>query len=172
MQLKVLLMAAAVASFIACGAHPSAQTIAEKAKNVGVYIQESGNINEVPSYGLQQRNIMSETVRYQFGTAIPGGRPDSFIVNLPGAVVTEAKLFLLPDLNQASWHYFRADDPRDPKPLQASIEPITPTIFKVTPMALPESTTGYLCLYAQMPQGAPDRLYAVRLAGTPDQRRQ
>jgi len=152
-----------LAAFALCSCtRSSPQDIAERAKNLGVYTQTSDDLSELPTFGVEEHESLGQTVSFKFTGNIPTGNPSAFIVNMPGAIIAESKIFLLADPSAATWPmYF--EDPSNPAPIPAAIEPLTPSIYKITPRELPESPAGFLCLLLKMPMGSPDRMYAVRL---------
>lgn len=155
----------AMATLASCGSQADATL--EQTKNVGVYVEQSGSLEELSLYGNPEQDGF-QVIRFRFSSPIPERTTTAFIVNLPGASIPEAKLYLVPDPASATWHYSRVNDPRDPHPIAASIQTLSATIFRIAPTSLPRDAQGFLCLFVKMPLGIPDRLYAIRLPGTPD----
>ena len=92
----------------------------------------------------------------------PRSAPLAFVTNVPEAMMAEAKVFLLPRVEDGHWHK-NFVDAADTKPLPSSTEPISGSIYKVTPSDLPQGATGFLCLWVKMPSANEDRMYAIRL---------
>jgi hypothetical protein len=87
--------------------------------------------------------------------------PIAFVTNVPDAVMAQAKVFLLPRVEDGHWHK-NFVDAADTKPIPSSTEAISGSIYKVTPSDLPQGATGFLCLWVKMPSGNEDRMYAIR----------
>lgn len=158
----LLVLAAMLAT--ACSTE-SPENLAQQAKNIGVYARMDNSLRELAAFGAEDHNIMTETMNFKFTEPIPKSQSVSyFVVNVPNSNISDSKLFWLPDVMAARWHYFNPNDPRDPKPVKATIEPLSATIYKVS-VAEPNAATGkgFLCLWLKMPMGTPDRLYAVQV---------
>lgn len=147
-----------------CGKTDSPQNLAEQAKTLGVYVSASDALHQVGVFGVEDHDVLSETMTFKFSEAIPKVKDTRyFVVNMPNANITDSKVFFLPDLKTSKWHYFNPTDDRDPKPIKSSTEPLTTGLYKV---ALAEGATGqhgFLCLWLKMPPGTPDRMYAVEI---------
>lgn len=143
----------------------SPQSLAEQMKHLGVYAQTSSGVLELTSYGVEQTqdSIMDGmSVVFQFPDTGPqAGKAAAFFVNMPDAVITESEIYLLPNPIGARW--YAPNDKRTPSPIKASIENVTGAIYKVTPGSMPPDAAGFLCLHVKMPNGTPDRLYAIKL---------
>lgn len=138
------------------------ESLARQAKNVGVYVQADNSVTELAVFGVQTSSMFF--VEFSFNEPIPKARSVLyFLVNIPNANISESKLFWLTDITQARWNQ-DSNDPRNPKPVKATIEPLTATIYKVSP-ANPESMVGkgFVCLWLRTQLGTPDRLYAVEV---------
>lgn len=148
-----------------CGSPDSPQRLAEQAKTLGVYVGGSGELREIPSFGSEQQDVLSETEAYVFEGGLPSFAelPRFVVVNMPKADISESRLYWLDDIKKARWHYYHANDPRDPKPLQTHTEPLVQGLYKVTPTEGVPATHGYLAMLVKMPLGTPDRLYAVEV---------
>ena len=146
------------------------QTIADQTKRLGVYVQTETGLTEIRAYGVETHNTLNETMTFAFSGEIPQiPTAIGFIFNLPDSPVAEAKVYLLPDVKAARWHYFNPSEPSDPQPLSSGIERVSDGVYKVAPDSMPANAAGYLTLRVRMPLGAPDRMYAVKLkaAATP-----
>jgi hypothetical protein len=142
----------------------SPQAIADKTKNLGAYAETSNGIVELPVYGVEDHNIMTETMDFKFSGPIPTlTGVTSFVVNIPDTRISEAKLYLLPDPRKAQWHYFNPQNPSDPRPIAANIQPVAGVIYRVIPADTQTPASGFLCLRLKMPEGTADRLYAVHV---------
>jgi len=148
-----------------CGKTDSPQHLAEQAKALGVYIPATDSLLEIAGFGVEDHNVLTETMTFKFNAAILKLKnvPQYFVVNMPNANITESKLFWLGDLKTSKWHYFNPTDDRDPKPIKSSTEPLTTGLYKVAPAEGATGQHGFLCLWLKMPPGTPDRMYAVEI---------
>jgi hypothetical protein len=165
MKITVSAMVVFVALCLAACNRDSPQAIADQTKRLGVYLQTSSGLTEIPVYGTPNRDVLRETLGFEFNGPIPQSeKPLAFVVNLPDARISDAQLFALPNLKKARWHYFDPGNEGDPKPIASGIEPVVGSIYKVIPTGLPKGFTGHLCLLVKMPMGISDRMYAVQLS--------
>jgi hypothetical protein len=151
---------------ISCKGADSPEALAEKMRGLGVYAETESGISPVSAYGVESQDVMSETTSFTFTGTIPDvQRISHFYLNLPDASVSESKLYLLDDVREARWHYFVENDPRDPKPVSATVEPVSGNIYKFSSAELLAKDAGFACLWASMPMGSPARMYCVHLKG-------
>jgi hypothetical protein len=150
---------------VGCGRADSPQSLAEHAKVLGVYVSSPDGLRDLGVFGVEEHNILAETMTFKFNDAIPTlkNTPQYFVVNMPNANITDSKVFWLPNLKNSQWHYFHPNDERDPKPIKTSVEPITTGIYKVSPVEYPVGQHGFLCLWLKMAMGTPDRMYALEI---------
>jgi hypothetical protein len=143
----------------------SPQGLADQIKHLGVYVQTSSGILELTSYGVEEDHdsIMDGTsVAFRFPDADPpGGKAVAFLVNMPDAVITESRVYVLPNPRAARW--YTGTNKKTPVPVTTNIEDVIGSIYKVTPGPIPPDATGFLCLFVKMPAGTQDRLYTIRL---------
>jgi hypothetical protein len=161
---KMVLVALAVALFAGCSSQ-SPESLAQQAKNLGVYARADNSFRVLTVFGVE--NDDSGWTRFMFTESIPKAQAVSyFVVNVPDAKISDSQLFLLPNALAAKWVLERPTDPRNPKPLKATIEPLSATVYKVS-LAEPSAKTskGFLCLWLKMPMGTADRLYAIQVGG-------
>lgn len=148
----------------ACKGADSPEALAEKMRSLGAYAATESGIIPISVYGTEDQDIGSETASFKFAGIIPEAKRIShFYLNLPDANVSESKLYLLEDVDAARWHYFVENDPSDPKPVSATIEPVSGSIYKFSSADLSAKETGFACLRASMPMGTAERMYCVHL---------
>ena len=165
-QLKGIFLAAPVFLILlltGCG-HGSDALIAQQATRSGVYAFTATGLLEITQYGAATVDPFSQEIQFKFDH--PTGQigvtaPVTFVTNLPDAVIADSKVFLLPALDAGRWHKYFVDG-GDSKPLSSSSDQVSGSIYKVVP-DLPNSASGFLCLWVKMPKGTDDRLYAVHL---------
>jgi hypothetical protein len=144
-----------------CG-HGLNQAMLQQASRPGVYIQTAEQLVDVPNYGTYSLDPFSQQVTFRFDHSIPQvSGPIAFVTNIPGAPMSEAKVYVVPSLSAGLWHK-GLTPPGDTKPLESSADAVEGSIYRVT-SELPNPATGFLCLWVKMPSGTDDRMYAVQL---------
>jgi hypothetical protein len=146
---------------------------ATKIRRIGVFALTDKGLVELSCYGSQARtnNFNVETYGFKFAdrSCVPTAHTvNAFFLNLPGANISEAKIFGLPDLD-ATWLIpggmsLSGPAPTDPTALTAEVENVRGTIFKIYPKHLAEIRSHFIALVVPMPLGTPDRMYAVALS--------
>jgi hypothetical protein len=91
----------------------------------------------------------------------PTGRATAFFLNLPNAAIEESQIFILPDPKLA--RFFVDKNKKSPSPIDADIESVSGSIYKITPKSIPADASGYMCLFVKMPAGSASRFYVVKL---------
>jgi len=146
---------------------PSA-SIADQAKNLGVYTYDGSHVSDLSTYGKpkMEKWITEKSyweIAYQFSDPIPTVPSDvSFIVNLQNADISGIKVFRVPDVKKAFWALSMSDD-IGPKAVKSNTEPLSNGIYKVTPTEAGNDSAPYLCLFVRMPLENSLRLYAVQI---------
>ena len=134
----------------------------QQASRQGVYAQTAAGLVEISHYGSFSVDGMSQAIEFKFNSSIPQvAGAKAFVTNIPEAVMSDAKVYLLNRMEEGQWHR-GFTGPSDTKPVSAAVDHVSGSIYVVTP-DLPSGAGGFLCLWVKMPEGSLDRMYAVQL---------
>src|SRR5262249_17475924 len=126
-----------------------------------VYAQTASALVEIPHYGAYTIDPFSQQIQFKFDSSIPQvAGPIAFVTNIPNAQMSDAKVYLLPNMGAGLWHRNIAP-PSDTNPIASSAAVVSGSIYQVTP-ELPGDATGFLCLWVKI-AGSDDRLYAIQI---------
>src|SRR4051812_23965834 len=123
-------MTSAIFLLSGCG-HGLDEAMTKQAGRPGVYAQTSSALVEIGRYGTYTLNAFSQQIEFKFDSSIPQvAGPIAFVANVPNALMSDAKVFLLPSLGAGLW-YKSLTTASDSKPLSAAIDVVGGSIYKI-----------------------------------------
>lgn len=132
-------------------------------QKIGVFADTDSGLIELTVRGQFDRHPLSE--RYRITLPSRRGVPTvdevhAFFVNMPNALITESRVYYLPNL-RASWGIQRSAS--DPTPARIDLLRIEEDVFKIVLKEKPPAGVRYVALFLTMPMGVEDRFYPVQI---------
>jgi len=144
---------------VSCGAPQSSQpgAGASAAPGVGVFADTDRGLMALSAFGLRLSSALP--VRNTPMSVPAVGSVSRFVINVPNARASDAKLYWVPSLNLIFANNL--------EPLPTHVESGAHGETTLTCDELNDKKTGYAALVLKMPEGSLDRMYAVALNGKP-----
>ena len=143
---------------VSCGTPQNSQTSgAISAPGVGVFADTDHGLVPLSAFGLRLSSTLP--VRNRPMSVPSVGSVSRFVINVPNARASEAKIYWIPNLNLIFANNL--------EPLPTHIESGAHGETTLTCEELGDKKSGYATLVIKMPEGSLDRMYAVALTGKP-----